>query len=103
LRADRIRALLARSIEANPIKFDPGWDRVLDGLKALAEWQTRLLQSGVLAALHGHHLRDARGRDGRRRSGQGRAGPVLDLAEEFDGLCCSSIGRCWSSSPPVRF
>jgi multicomponent Na+:H+ antiporter subunit A len=32
----------------NPLKFDPGWDRTLDGLKALAEWQTRILQSGVL-------------------------------------------------------
>jgi len=48
LARDRIRALLARIIAANPIKFDPGWDRVLDGLKALAEWQTGILQSGVL-------------------------------------------------------
>ena len=28
--------------------FDAGWDRFLDGLKALAAWQTRLLQSGRL-------------------------------------------------------
>ncbi|MEJ6392632.1 putative monovalent cation/H+ antiporter subunit A [Gymnodinialimonas sp. 2305UL16-5] len=44
----RIRALLGRIFAANPIKFDPGWDHVLDGLKALAAWQTRYLQSGVL-------------------------------------------------------
>ena len=43
-----MRAWLGRVFEANPIKFDPGWDRVLDGLKALAAWQTRILQSGVL-------------------------------------------------------
>ena len=43
-----LRDWLGRVFEANPIKFDPGWDRVLDGLKALAGWQTRLLQSGVL-------------------------------------------------------
>ncbi|MDG4649580.1 putative monovalent cation/H+ antiporter subunit A [Roseibacterium sp. SDUM158017] len=44
----RLRAVLARAIEISPLKFDPGWDRTLDGLKALAEWQTRILQSGVL-------------------------------------------------------
>jgi multicomponent Na+:H+ antiporter subunit A len=43
-----MRDWLGRVFEANPIKFDPGWDRVLDGLKALAAWQTRILQSGVL-------------------------------------------------------
>ena len=43
-----LRTWLGRVFEANPIKFDPGWDRVLDGLKALAAWQTRILQSGVL-------------------------------------------------------
>ena len=43
-----LRDRLGRIIAANPVKFDPGWDRVLDGLKALAGWQTRLLQSGVL-------------------------------------------------------
>ncbi|MEQ8367064.1 MAG: putative monovalent cation/H+ antiporter subunit A [Roseicyclus sp.] len=43
-----LRDLLGRVFEANPIKFDPAWDGVLDGLKALAGWQTRLLQSGVL-------------------------------------------------------
>lgn len=44
----RIRSALGRIITANPIKFDPGWDRTLDGLKALAGWQTNLLQSGIL-------------------------------------------------------
>ncbi|QXT39410.1 putative monovalent cation/H+ antiporter subunit A [Gymnodinialimonas ceratoperidinii] len=44
----RLREMLARVISANPIKFDPGWDRSLDGLKALASWQTRYLQSGIL-------------------------------------------------------
>ncbi len=43
-----LRSFLARAIEASPIRFDPGWDRTLDGLKALAEWQTGILQSGVL-------------------------------------------------------
>ena len=44
----RFRALLAAVLDANPIKFDPGWDRTLDGLKALAAWQTGHLQSGIL-------------------------------------------------------
>ncbi|MBF9043141.1 putative monovalent cation/H+ antiporter subunit A [Rhodobacterales bacterium HKCCE4037] len=44
----RLRDGLARIIAANPIKFDPGWDRTLDGLRAIAEWQTRHLQSGIL-------------------------------------------------------
>ncbi len=43
-----LRDWLGRVFAANPIKFDPGWDQVLDGLKALAHWQTRHLQSGVL-------------------------------------------------------
>ncbi len=43
-----LRDWLGRVFAANPIKFDPGWDRVLDGLKALAAWQTNILQSGVL-------------------------------------------------------
>ena len=43
-----MRAWLGRVFEANPVKFDPGWDRTLDGLKALARWQTDILQSGVL-------------------------------------------------------
>ena len=44
----RLRDALGRIFHANPIKFDPAWDRILDGLKALAAWQTNLLQSGVL-------------------------------------------------------
>ncbi|WP_372893506.1 putative monovalent cation/H+ antiporter subunit A [Rhodosalinus sp.] len=44
----RLRAVMARAIEISPIRFDPAWDRVLDGLKALAAWQTGILQSGVL-------------------------------------------------------
>ena len=43
-----LRDWLGRVFAANPVKFDPGWDRVLDGLKALAAWQTDILQSGVL-------------------------------------------------------
>ena len=43
-----LRDLLARIFAANPIKFDPGWDAFIEGLKALAAWQTRHLQSGVL-------------------------------------------------------
>ena len=44
----RLRAVLAAAIAASPIKFDPAWDRMLDGLKAFAQWQTDHLQSGVL-------------------------------------------------------
>jgi multicomponent Na+:H+ antiporter subunit A len=83
----RLRSVMARAIEASPLKFDPGWDRTLDGLKALAEWQTRILQSGVLQrymviifltlaiGMGGTiWLKDA-------------LGPVaLDLAAELDGL-----------------
>ncbi|WP_237072486.1 putative monovalent cation/H+ antiporter subunit A [Pseudaestuariivita rosea] len=42
-----LRRTLA-AIDARAPNFDRGWDRVLDGLKALAEFQTRLIQSGVL-------------------------------------------------------
>ncbi|MEM0947493.1 MAG: putative monovalent cation/H+ antiporter subunit A [Pseudomonadota bacterium] len=42
-----IRAWLTAMGERAP-NFDRGWDRVLDGLKALAAWQTRLVQGGVL-------------------------------------------------------
>lgn len=44
----RLGPWLARVITANPVKFDPGWDRLLDALVAIARWQTRQLQSGVL-------------------------------------------------------
>ena len=48
LASDRLRAGLAAIETRNPIHFDRGWDRVLDGLKAFAGWQTRLVQSGAL-------------------------------------------------------
>jgi multicomponent Na+:H+ antiporter subunit A len=72
----------------NPLKFDPGWDRTLDGLKALAEWQTRILQSGVLqrymviifATL-------AIGMGGTIWAARMRSAPSIStLAEELDGL-----------------
>ncbi|GAB5447954.1 MAG: putative monovalent cation/H+ antiporter subunit A [Gymnodinialimonas sp.] len=44
----RLRDLLAAIFKANPIKFDPGYDRFMDGLKALAAWQTKYLQGGIL-------------------------------------------------------
>ncbi|MEL6799883.1 MAG: putative monovalent cation/H+ antiporter subunit A [Pseudomonadota bacterium] len=40
---DRLIAMGERAIS-----FDRGWDRVLDGLKATAAWQTRKIQSGVM-------------------------------------------------------
>ncbi|MEM9247786.1 MAG: putative monovalent cation/H+ antiporter subunit A [Pseudomonadota bacterium] len=43
----RLREALILWGDAAP-SFDAGWDRFLDGLKALAAWQTRLLQSGRL-------------------------------------------------------
>lgn len=42
-----LRGLLAR-IEARGPDFDAGWDKLMAGLVALAEWQTRLFQTGVL-------------------------------------------------------
>ena len=42
-----LRVWLA-GLDARAPNFDVGWDRFLDGLKAFAEWQTRILQSGVL-------------------------------------------------------
>ncbi|TYP63026.1 multisubunit sodium/proton antiporter MrpA subunit [Stutzerimonas stutzeri] len=41
---DRLAAVEARS----PIDFDAGWDRLLDGFKAFAAWQTNLIQTGSL-------------------------------------------------------
>ncbi|WP_405404911.1 putative monovalent cation/H+ antiporter subunit A [Paracoccus sp. Ld10] len=41
---DRLAAFEARS----PIDFDAGWDRLLDGFKAYAAWQTRMIQTGSL-------------------------------------------------------
>ncbi|WP_226779621.1 putative monovalent cation/H+ antiporter subunit A [Oceaniglobus trochenteri] len=43
----RLRALLQRVLGALP-DFDARWDDVLNGLKVLAGWQTRLLQTGRL-------------------------------------------------------
>ncbi|MEM8630082.1 MAG: putative monovalent cation/H+ antiporter subunit A [Pseudomonadota bacterium] len=42
-----MRAMLARIDAATP-SLDDWWDDILAGLRALAAWQTRLLQSGVL-------------------------------------------------------
>ena len=42
-----LRAWLIRADAAAP-SFDRGWDACLEGLKAVAAWQTRRLQSGVL-------------------------------------------------------
>ena len=44
---NRLRASLATLGERLPV-FDTGWDRTIDGVKAVAAWQTRLVQSGVL-------------------------------------------------------
>ncbi|NNL18836.1 MAG: putative monovalent cation/H+ antiporter subunit A [Boseongicola sp.] len=43
----RMRALL-EGMEARLPSFDRGWDKFLDGMKATAAWQTRVLQSGVM-------------------------------------------------------
>ena len=42
-----LRNGLIRADEATP-SFDNGWDRFLEGFKAFAAWQTRLIQNGVL-------------------------------------------------------
>lgn len=42
-----LRGLLAR-IEARGPDFDAGWDRLMAGLVTMAEWQTRVIQTGVL-------------------------------------------------------
>jgi len=43
----RLRARIA-AIEAKSFSLDRAWDRLIDGLKALAGWQTGVLQSGIL-------------------------------------------------------
>ncbi|MEM1233071.1 MAG: putative monovalent cation/H+ antiporter subunit A [Pseudomonadota bacterium] len=43
----RLRARLAAADAAAP-NFDRGWDRFLNGFKAFAAWQTRIIQPGVL-------------------------------------------------------
>ena len=44
----RLRHALIGLEQRLPVSADRAWDRLLDGLKRLADWQTRLLQSGVL-------------------------------------------------------
>ncbi|MEM8577140.1 MAG: putative monovalent cation/H+ antiporter subunit A [Pseudomonadota bacterium] len=44
-----LRRALTAADAAAP-NFDRGWDRFLDGLKAFAKWQTRIVQPGVLRA-----------------------------------------------------
>lgn len=44
----RLRAAIGAAFLRLP-SLDRGWDRFLDGLKALAEWQTRHLQTGKLS------------------------------------------------------
>ncbi len=43
-----LRAALARA-DAATISMDPWWDRFMDGLKSLAAWQTRRLQTGRMS------------------------------------------------------
>lgn len=43
-----LRAALAR-LDAATISMDPWWDRFMNGLKALAAWQTRHLQTGRMS------------------------------------------------------
>ena len=47
-RHEAIRTRLAAFEARNPVDFDAGWDRLLDGFKAFAAWQTRLIQNGSL-------------------------------------------------------
>ena len=42
-----LRALLDRGLSRLP-GLDAGWDRFIDGLKSLAAWQTRMIQTGRL-------------------------------------------------------
>ena len=69
--------LLSRIIEATPIKFDrrlgPCAGNGLKGAGGMADAPPAV---GRAAALHGHHLRDARHRDGRDDLDQGCAGPL---------------------------
>lgn len=44
----RVQEGLARGFAAQPIQMDPAWDRFLVGMLALAEWQTRVIQGGLL-------------------------------------------------------
>jgi multicomponent Na+:H+ antiporter subunit A len=83
----RLRAIVARAIEISPVRFDPIWDRMLDGLKALAEWQTGLLQSGVLQRYMVIIFTTLAVGVGGTIVMKDALGPVtLDLGEEFEGL-----------------
>lgn len=44
----KLRTVLVRIEQSLPASADEMWDRFLDGLKALAAWQTRVLQGGIL-------------------------------------------------------
>jgi len=46
--ARKLRRALIRTEQAMPFTADQAWDRFLDGLKGVAAWQTRLLQTGRL-------------------------------------------------------
>jgi multicomponent Na+:H+ antiporter subunit A len=83
----RLRRVMARAIEISPLRFDPGWDRTLDGLKALAHWQTQILQSGVLQRYMVIVFATLAAGLGATIWLKDAFGPVaLDFAEEFDGL-----------------
>ncbi|MDO5646627.1 putative monovalent cation/H+ antiporter subunit A [Paracoccus sp. (in: a-proteobacteria)] len=45
-RHDAIRNRFNKMAERNIFNLDAFWDRILDGLKAVAGWQTRILQNG---------------------------------------------------------
>lgn len=47
-RHEAVRAGLMRFESRNPVDFDAGWDRLLEGFKAMAAWQTRIIQNGDL-------------------------------------------------------
>jgi multicomponent Na+:H+ antiporter subunit A len=82
-----LRAVIARGIEISPLRFDPGWDRTLDGLKALAEWQTGILQSGVLQRYMVTIFATLAIGVGGTIWAKDALGPItLDIVAEFDGL-----------------
>ncbi|MFW5654172.1 MAG: putative monovalent cation/H+ antiporter subunit A [Roseicyclus sp.] len=83
----KLRAFMARAIEVSPLRFDPGWDRALDGLKALAAWQTDILQSGVLQRYMATIFLTLAVAVGGTIWAQDALRPVvLDLRAELDGL-----------------
>lgn len=47
-RHEAVRTRLAAFEARNPVDFDAGWDRLLDGFKGFAAWQTGLIQNGDL-------------------------------------------------------